>query len=113
MDDPIKLIEDHQKRVAMMNGDGLELGPDANSLDFLQAVYRCPNLPLSTRMRAAGLALPFEKPKLAVTAVVNEVEDFAVALDRRIARAREMRQLPSPVIESGPSSSNGQLRRRV
>jgi hypothetical protein len=110
--DTIKMIEDHQRRVAVMNGEGLELGPDANSLDFLQACYRNPSLPISTRMRAAGLALPFEKPKLAVTAVVNEVEDFAVALDRRIERAREIRMLPrpSPVNEHQP---NGQFRRRV
>jgi hypothetical protein len=86
------------------------LGPEANSLDFLQACYRNPTLPLSTRMRAAGLALPFELPKLAVTAVLSNQEDFATILDRRIARAREMRQLPSPVLEHQP---NGQFRRRV
>jgi hypothetical protein len=34
--------------------------------------------------RAASVALPFEKPKLAVTAVVNEVEDFASALPPNI-----------------------------
>jgi hypothetical protein len=91
---------------------GIEIGPDANSLDFLQAVYRNPTLPLSTRLRAASVALPFEKPKLAVTAVVNEVEDFAVILDRRLKRGMEIGILPrpSPVIEH---QSNGQLRRRV
>jgi hypothetical protein len=119
MDDPIKLIEDHQKRVAMMNGDGLELGPDANSLDFLQAVYRNAALPLSTRLRTALGAIQFEVPRLAVTAVLNQGDDFATRLDRCIERARETRMLPGPVIEHSrehpPSElrpANGQLKRR-
>ena len=91
--------------------DAMELAPDACSLDFLQAVYRNPSLPISTRMRAAGLALPFEKPKLSVTAVVNEVEDFASALDRRIARAKELRQLPRLENDPRELQPNGFKRR--
>ena len=30
--------------------EAIELGPDAISLDLLQAVYRCSSLPLHTRM---------------------------------------------------------------
>jgi hypothetical protein len=43
----------------------------------------------------------------------NQVEDFATALDRRIARARELRMLPSPVVEHHPSElkPNGFRRR--
>jgi hypothetical protein len=68
----------------------LQLRPGANSLDFLQAVYRNSSLALTTRMRAAIAAIPFESPKLAVTAVVSE-QDFATVLDRRLKRIEEMK----------------------
>ena len=102
-----------------MNGAELELPAGANSLDFLQAVYRNPTLPLSTRMRAAQAALVHEVPRLAVTAVVTNQDDFATRLDRCIERARETRMLPGPVTiehsrEHPPSElkpTNGQLKR--
>jgi hypothetical protein len=76
----------------------LTLGPEANSLDFLRAVYRNAALPLSTRMRAAQAALVHEVPKLSVQAVINNQDDFATRLDRCIERARETRMLPPPNI---------------
>jgi|SRR5262249_34563761 len=68
----------------------IEIPPDGISLDLLRAVYRSNQLPLTTRMRAAIAALPFESPKLAVTAVVSE-QDFATILDRRLKRIEEMK----------------------
>jgi hypothetical protein len=74
-----------------------------SSLDFLQAVYRCPDQPLSVRMKAAIAALPFEFPKLGVSVVVDGGADFAARLD--LARARsakviEGRALPKPEVET-------------
>jgi hypothetical protein len=60
-----------------------------NAHALLKAVYQNPEVPLSVRMRAAAMCLPFESPKLAVTAVVSE-NDLATLLDRRIAKLQEM-----------------------
>ena len=76
----------------------IEIPADGISLDLLRAVYRNSSLPLTTRMRAAIAALPFESPKLAVTAVVSE-QDFATVLDRRLKRIEEMK---GKVIEKTP-----------
>jgi len=86
----------------------IEIAPNANSLDLLQAVYRCNDLPLHTRMRAAMAALKHEIPALIATAVVNE-QDFATLLDRRIANYERMQQqqrlIEAKAIE--PPKSNG------
>jgi hypothetical protein len=83
--------------------------PEATSLTLLQEVYRDPSLPLSTRLRAASIAISYEHPKLAMTAVLNSQEDFAARLDRSIARANEVRMLPGPIMTCpeifGPSIS--------
>jgi hypothetical protein len=60
------------------------------ALEFLQAVYCDNELPLPVRMRAAIAALPFESPKLAVTAMVSE-QDFATLLDQRLKRMEAMK----------------------
>ena len=64
--------------------------PKLDALRYLQMIYRDPQLSTTVRMRAAGLALPFESPKLAVTALVSE-QDFATVLDRRLKRMEEMK----------------------
>jgi hypothetical protein len=71
----------------------------ANSLEFLQAVYRNPALGLPVRMRAAIAALPFELPKLAVTAVISE-QNFAEALERRLQNMERINN--GDVIEAKP-----------
>jgi TATA-box binding protein (TBP) (component of TFIID and TFIIIB) len=79
-----------QNEPRRMTETPLDLGPNGMSLDLLRAVYRNDQLPLVTRMRAAIAALPFESPKLAVTAMVSE-QDFATLLDQRLKRMEAMR----------------------
>ena len=73
--------------------------PKLDALRYLQMIYRDPQLSTAVRMRAAGLALPFEVPKLAVTAQITE-QDFATLLDRRLKRLEEMK---AKVIEAKPA----------
>jgi hypothetical protein len=85
----------------------LEIGPNGMSLDLLRAVYRNAALPLVTRMRAAMACLPFESPKLAVTAVVSE-QNFAEALERRLQNMERINSggtieaKPVPQVEAKP-----------
>ena len=58
----------------------------STSLDLLRAIYQSPELPLPTRMRAASMAIAYEHPKLAVTAIIDD-DGFAERLDRAIARS--------------------------
>jgi hypothetical protein len=59
--------------------------PADDALSFLRSVYQCPALSLHVRMKAASLALPYESPKLAVTAVI-EGKDFGTLLEERLKR---------------------------
>jgi hypothetical protein len=70
--------------------DAIELPPGATSLDLLQAIYRDHRQPMIRRMRAAIAALPFEHPKLAVTAVIGESGDFAALLELAKARSTKV-----------------------
>src|SRR5262245_52808882 len=79
--------------------DPLKLEPNAMSLEGLQAIYRNPGLPLTTRMRAMMAAVPYESPKLIATAIVNEGSS-AELLERRLKRielieAKQREQLRS------------------
>jgi hypothetical protein len=68
-----------------VEANAIEIAANATSLELLQHVYRNPSLPLSTRMRAAATALPFEFPKLAVTASFDG-KDFADRLENAFSR---------------------------
>jgi hypothetical protein len=59
------------------------------ALQLLQSIYRNKLVPLPVRMRAATEALPYENPKLSAVGVAHLTgQDFAIALDKAIARSR-------------------------
>ena len=74
--------------------DNIEVTP----LDFLEAVYCNPNLPLATRLRAAIEAAPYRHPKLSAAAIGHfEGKTFAEALEKAIERSKQ----PVPLL-NGP-----------
>jgi hypothetical protein len=75
--------------------DDIEVTP----LDFLEAVYCNPNLPLATRLRAAIEAAPYKHPKLSAAAIGHfEGKTFADALEKAIERSKQ----PVPLL-TGPA----------
>ena len=103
--------------------DEIEIKQEATSLDLLQAVYRNPDVPLSVRMRAAGMAIPYEFPKLSVVASVNDPAAFADRLEAAIRRSginprvieqqRVIEHQPEPGDVTGPMRSTERRLRRL
>jgi len=71
------------------------------SLAYLQSIYRDPLQATYVRMKAAIAALPFECPKLAVTAVVEGGSDFATRLE--LARARSAQVIEARAVAAKPA----------
>jgi hypothetical protein len=103
---PSQLLAQRQRLIDEMSEEETPVADTA--LDLLQAVYRSLQQPLSVRMRAAAMALPFESPKLAVIATnTMSGERFAELLDRAIARSKapyavkqiELKAEPEPADE--------------
>jgi polysaccharide pyruvyl transferase WcaK-like protein len=78
-----------------------------DAYELLRSVYSNSALPIGMRMRAAIEALPFEKPKLAVTAMVSGQEGIAALLEARLKRNAEAR----PKALAAPVASDHPLRR--
>jgi hypothetical protein len=71
------------------------------ALEYVRAVYRGEIEADAWRLRAAVAALPFESPKLAMTAYLSNADDFAARLDRAIEQSRQPK-----VIEHQPERSD-------
>jgi hypothetical protein len=106
VENTFELIEAQRRYIDEMNLIRAPAKAPTTSLDFLRAVYCNEALPLSVRMRAAIAALPFEAPKLAVTANVQD-QGIAALLEarlRRIAEAKNDETNPK-VIENQPAQT--------
>jgi hypothetical protein len=66
----------------------MEAFEKGGSLGILQMIASDKNLPVEIRIRAAGLAVPYEKPKLSMTATTRVVTLYDV-LERAKQRERE------------------------
>ena len=61
--------------------------------DLLVATYQGRYRPTPMQLRAAAIAIAYESPKLAVTAYVADMDDFAARLERALARSGVMPKL--------------------
>jgi hypothetical protein len=82
--------------------DRIEAAQLGDAHSFLRAVYGNPALLLGMRMRAAGPALPFERPKLSATAFIAAGGDFAERLERALERSNAARNGGTVVIDHSP-----------
>ena len=93
-------LSDQQQIVDEMNGEGLQVPPDIEPVEFLMAIYRDPRQPMNRRMKAAIEAAQYRQPKLTAVATTNlNDKDFAALLDRAIERSngvRVVKALPKP-----------------
>lgn len=82
--------------------DELAMPAEASSLDFLRAVYRSPSQPMTRRMRAAQIAVEYEHPRLAVTAMVDG-RAIGAALERALARSGKVIEHEPPKDAAKPT----------
>jgi hypothetical protein len=75
----------------------------SDALDYLQSVYNDPLQPTNTRLRAASIAIEYERPRLAVTALIDG-KDFAARLERALVRSAKVTKViePKPKPEPPP-----------
>ena len=90
----------------LADDDSITVPPGANSLEFLQAIYRSPNQPMARRLKAASIAIAYESPKLSVTAMLDSSDSFAVQLQAAIDRSNKVLELHAA--ELAPPLPNGQ-----
>ena len=74
-------LEVAARKAATSIGDAFK----GDAHDFLQAVYRNPDVPLEVRIMAAGRALRVEKPTLAAS---HNVSDLNINMAARLEAAR-------------------------
>jgi hypothetical protein len=80
-------------------------GTDIDAYTYLRQVWNDQLQPIPIRLRAAAIGIEFERPRLQMTAMVSNEQDFATLLDRRLKRIAELEangNRPQQIIEHQP-----------
>src|SRR5215831_15319386 len=78
-----------------------DVQPWIDALGYLKSVYNDPMQSTAARMKAASIAIEYERPRLAVTASI-ESKDFAALLDKARQRIANLDQ-PREIVENPPT----------
>src|SRR5262245_8956525 len=95
--------DEQQRRLDELNGEGLEVSPDATALDFLCTVYRDSGQPMARRMKAACAAAELMHPTFKATAVVVGGDGFARRLEAAIERSGVGPKMMEATVEFPPT----------
>jgi hypothetical protein len=98
--------ERQQRRLDVLNGEGLEVEVDALPLDFLMAVFRDTGQPMNRRVKCAEIAAKYCHAQLSAIAVHQAGDDFGLRLERAISASNAARQEPK-LIEAQTKVTNG------
>jgi len=108
-DRTLDLLE--REAAALYTPPTVTVGEEATPLDFLYAVFRNNELPLSMRMKAAEAVAQYTHPKLAaILSASVSGEEFGDRLERarqRIVEGIPPRALNGPVYEPKPLPRRG------
>jgi hypothetical protein len=80
----------------------LETALPAEALDYLRSVYRNPLECTHVRLKAAAVAIEYERPRLAVIASIGG-DDFAEQLGRCIERSAKVKVIEAAPVCGSPS----------
>jgi hypothetical protein len=86
------MLDDFDPYVMTAKSGSVKMPEGGDSLDLLRAIYQDEHQTLGIRMRAASIAIKYERPALAVTALtaVGSFEEaMGLGWDERMRRARE------------------------
>jgi hypothetical protein len=75
---------------------------EGGTLGVLQRIAHDPAVDPNLRCKAAGLAVPFERPKLSMTAAVQPVKLFDI-LEARKAKGKVALEAPAPLDLDAPT----------
>jgi hypothetical protein len=97
---------ENAKGLERTNGEGFQVAPDAEPLEFLMAVFRDNRQPMNRRMKAAEAAAQYRHAKLGVVATTSfDGKDFASLLEKAILRGRGIGEPQVKVIEHRPAEA--------
>jgi|SRR6516164_906405 hypothetical protein len=75
-------------------------GTEIDAYTYLRGIWNNSLEPTHVRLRAAAIGIEFERPRLAVSAIIDNSRDIATLLDQRLKRIEQMKLLEAKTIDA-------------